>query len=182
MGKRILPKRFVVGSTRIPDNTTRKGPSEGGTVSFVTRGRANALSMTSRAWPCRPPAEHHARKETVMGMGNVTPCMEIGKAAISPPPLRGKRIFMAGYSARRSRSDVAAAGEQPFCRVPAGFFKSITCHEGKESFNAKQPGKCFGTASRFCHADCPGKWASASGQTSRSGDFPSRPKFHGPAE
>ena len=64
---------------------------------------------------------------------------------------------MAGYSASRSSSDVAAAIEQMFSKVPAGFFKSITYDQGKEFFNYKQIDKRFGTASYFCHAGCPGE-------------------------
>ncbi|WP_353867099.1 DDE-type integrase/transposase/recombinase [uncultured Desulfovibrio sp.] len=45
---------------------------------------------------------------------------------------RKSGFFMAGYSASRSSSDVAAAIEQMFSKVPAGFFKSITYDQGKE--------------------------------------------------
>lgn len=70
---------------------------------------------------------------------------------------RKSGFLMAGYSASRSSSDVAAAIEQLFSHVPAGFFKSITYDQGKEFFNYKQIDKRFGTASYFCHAGCPGE-------------------------
>ena len=67
---------------------------------------------------------------------------------------RKSGFFMAGYSASRSSSDVAAAIEQMFSKVPAGFFKSITYDQGKEFFNYKQIDKRFGTASYFCREYC----------------------------